>query len=94
MLLDLFRQISSPTPTVQGLADEWLADAQARLRPDWFKEAKRLLAQHALPTLGPRRVDKVANLDMSRVLKATRSRRISNVELGAADRQGRAQPHG
>jgi integrase len=74
MLIDLLRQITSPSMTVQGLATEWLDDAQHRLRPDWFKEAKRLLTKEILPTIGSRRAKSVARLDLVRVIEGLRHR--------------------
>jgi integrase len=74
MLLNLFHRISTPALTVQTLANEWLQDAQPRLRPNWFKEAKRLLSKEVLPILGPTRANKVGRLDVVRIIEGLRHR--------------------
>jgi integrase len=74
MLLNLIRHITSPSMTVQGLATDWMNDAQHRLRPDWFKEAKRLLTKEVLPTMGHLRAKSIARLDLVRVIEGLRHR--------------------
>ena len=79
----IISHISSPSITVQTLAEDWLANAEPRLRPDWFKEAKRLLTKEALPVLGSCRAGKVAKLDIVRVIEASRCRRSLHIVLSA-----------
>ncbi|MFM9847700.1 MAG: tyrosine-type recombinase/integrase [Hyphomicrobiaceae bacterium] len=77
------QSVSTPSPTFQELSEQW-ADAKARtLRPDWVKEARRILRRDVLPYLGEMRADAVTRRDVSAVLERITARGAMQISAHA-----------
>lgn len=66
------RAESKVAPTVAMLGDEFLLDAEARLKPGTLLEYRRVWKAHVLPALSSKRVADVSVADVSRIHRGLR----------------------
>jgi integrase len=76
----LTSRLFSSSPTFSQLSDEWLADAEKRLRPSWLAESRRLLKRDLAP-LSTLRIDKISRRDIAHLLESIAAPGTANHSL-------------